>query len=237
MRKFRKIFAAFILIIFVITVLSGLFNTLANFPLENYLESLELSRHPEIDELRQGVVVVNSYESGRHDSLSMRQTGTGFNIDDSGKILTNRHVIEDSQEVTISFHDGKDSFTVDEWQGSPHPGVDIAVMDLSADELPYLDMADSPKESVSDGDEVLIIGNPRGIGGLVAEGKIKGKEDMSELPHMIMEIESSIHPGHSGSPVFNEQHEVIGIIYASRELPDGTEVGLAISVGNHELLK
>ena len=235
----KKLIAGVVLVFFILTVFAGAFRALSTFPIEAYLESWKLSSDPKVTELREGVVSVVVQGGPETNPLSQRRTGTGFNIDPSGIILTNRHVVENSNSISVGFRRKGESksYSVSEWYGSANPGVDLALLKIDGEDLPYVSIKESPSDGLERGDEVLIIGNPRGVGGIAVEGTVNNIHDLSTAPHVIMEIDAPIHPGHSGSPVFNESGEVVGIIYAAREVEGGKRVGIAISVENFIELK
>ncbi|ACB85630.1 S1 family peptidase [Natranaerobius thermophilus] len=228
--KIRKIFTAAVLVMFVITAMTGVFNVLANFPIDAYLESLDLRDNPQVKELKKSVVMVSGHGEAQKNSISTRQAGSGFNIDPSGKILTNRHVVEDATNISVNFREEEKGFPVEEWHGAPYPNIDMAILEIQGENLPYVELKDDPIASLDKGQDVLIIGNPRGIGSLAVEGELMKIHELSGTPHSILEIDAHIHPGHSGSPVFDAEGEVVGIIYASRETNDGKQVGLAVSL-------
>ncbi len=235
-----RVAAILALVFFGFTVIAGLFNALAGFPLGAYLESRALEDDPRVEEMRAGVVSVSVWEDTETKPFSRQRSGTGFNVAPSGLILTNQHVVEGSRVITVSFRHQEETknFRVSDRQSSPYPGVDLALLSLENEhDLPYVPVAETPSEAVVKGEKVLIIGNPRGIGGLAVEGEVLQKHELSAAPHVIMEIDASIHPGHSGSPVITEAGEVVGIIYASRETAEGKRIGLAFSLENYQQIE
>ena len=153
--------------------------------------------------------------------------GSGFIIDKSGIIVTNNHVIEGADEITVILQD--DTELPAKLIGSD-PRTDIAVLKVDSDEpLPAAPFGDSDKARV--GDWVLAIGNPMGLGGTVTAGIISARgRDISSGPYDdYIQTDASINRGNSGGPLFNMQGEVIGIntaIFSN----NGGSIGIAFAV-------
>lgn len=182
-------------------------------------ESWSLSGDPLVKELRNSVVQV--YVEGRSGSQQLR--GSGFNIEPEGLVVTNRHLVENAAVVRVSFP-GKGTYRAEEWIISPH--VDLAVIRLSADNMPYVIISDT---AVRPGEDLLVIGNPLQFARIANRGVLAGYIENSsrEIPFLV--VEALIYPGSSGSPLFNEQGEVVGIIFATLQSSDQAEVrGLAV---------
>ncbi|HSW36185.1 MAG TPA: trypsin-like peptidase domain-containing protein, partial [Candidatus Limnocylindrales bacterium] len=100
-------------------------------------ESWELAGDPSVQELREAVVLL-SVEN--HAGVSPQQlSGTGFNIDSEGLIVTNRHLVEDAVSMTVSFP-GRGIFVAADWFYSPV--VDLAVVKLQAADLPVVKLSE-----------------------------------------------------------------------------------------------
>ncbi len=153
--------------------------------------------------------------------------GTGFNVDPQGLIITNRHVVEEAQSVQITFYENKeiisDAIEIVE-------GVDLAIIRLEDNDLPSLPLSD---QLVATGDTVTIIGNPRGVSRVAIRGTVEGYYQGSDAAPVVFSIEAPIEPGSSGSPVLNEQGQVVGIVYAL-QTPNSTsnasKLALAIPI-------
>jgi S1-C subfamily serine protease len=142
-----------------------------------------------------------------------RATGSGFVIDDEGHILTNAHVVEDADEVTVRFHDRK---TVDAKIVGTDPSTDIALLkvDPSDAELRPLTLGDSSKVKV--GDPTIAIGNPFGFDRTVTTGIVSAIQRTIEAPNGFaienaIQTDASINPGNSGGPLLDANGRVIGI--------------------------
>jgi len=153
--------------------------------------------------------------------------GSGFVISPDGLIVTNYHVVEGAEEVTVNFSDeskykaevvGRDSKT------------DLALLKIKTkDKLPYVKFGDSDKARV--GDWVIAIGNPFGLGGSVTAGIISARaRDINAGPFDdFLQTDAAINRGNSGGPMFNMKGEVIGINTAIYS-PSGGSVGIGFAV-------
>lgn len=153
--------------------------------------------------------------------------GSGFIVDPRGYIVTNNHVIQDADEVTVILHDetrmkaeivGRDAKT------------DLAVLKVdNGGNLPSITFGDSDKSEV--GDWVVAIGNPFGLGGTVTAGIISARgRDINAGPYDdFLQTDASINRGNSGGPMFNLDGEVIGINTAIFS-PSGGSVGIGFAI-------
>jgi serine protease Do len=153
--------------------------------------------------------------------------GSGFIIDPSGYVVTNNHVVENADKVSVIFQDG-----------SKHPAkivgrdpkTDLALLKIEAPQpLPYVQWGDSNAEQV--GDWVLAVGNPFGLGGTVSTGIISARgRDIHEGPYDdFLQIDASINRGNSGGPTFSLDGKVIGINTAIYS-PNGGSVGIGFAI-------
>ncbi len=153
--------------------------------------------------------------------------GSGFIIDPSGYVVTNNHVVENADKVTVVFQDG-----------SKHPAkiigrdekTDLALLKIDAPKpLPYVAWGDSNASHV--GDWVLAVGNPFGLGGTVSTGIISARgRDIHEGPYDdFLQIDASINRGNSGGPTFSLDGKVIGINTAIYS-PNGGSVGIGFAI-------
>jgi len=174
--------------------------------------------------------------------------GSGFIIDPSGYVVTNNHVVQGADKVTVIFQDdtrhpaqvvGRDSKT------------DLALLKIKADKpLPYVTWGDSNAAQV--GDWVLAVGNPFGLGGTVSSGIISARgRDIHSGPYDdYLQLDAAINRGNSGGPTFNLAGQVIGINTAIYS-PNGGSVGIGFAIpsslakpvleqlrsGNHKVLR
>ncbi|HJU82868.1 MAG TPA: trypsin-like peptidase domain-containing protein [Holophagaceae bacterium] len=155
--------------------------------------------------------------------------GSGVIIDPSGEILTNNHVIEgwrggeaNSLEVTIS--DGR-SFKATVLGRDKE--LDIALIKIDAQQLPFAKLGDSDKVKV--GEWVVAIGNPLGLEHTVTQGIIsaKGRRIEGGLSSFL-QTDAAINRGNSGGPLLNLRGEVVGINTLIRA--DGQNIGFAVPI-------
>ena len=149
--------------------------------------------------------------------------GSGVIVDaKNGYVLTNHHVIEGADEVSVTLADGR---TVKaEFLGSD-PDTDVAVMRISAQNLSAIALADS--DALRVGDFVVAVGNPFGIGQTVTSGIVSavGRSGLRGLGYQnFIQTDASINPGNSGGALVNLNGELIGINTASFN-PQGSMAG------------
>lgn len=149
--------------------------------------------------------------------------GSGVIIDaKNGYVLTNHHVIEGADEVSVTLSDGRTLKA--EFAGSD-PDTDIAVMKIPAENLSSLTLADS--DALKVGDFVVAVGNPFGIGQTVTSGIVSavGRSGLRGLGYQnFIQTDASINPGNSGGALVNLNGELVGINTASFN-PQGSMAG------------
>jgi putative serine protease PepD len=157
-------------------------------------------------------------------------TGSGVIISEDGLVLTNDHVISGADTIDVRLLDGQ--VVRAELVGS-FPDADIALIQLeAADGLQPAELGSSGDLQV--GDEVLAIGNARGLGGTpsVTHGIVSGLgravEAEGTLLENLVQTDTAINPGNSGGPLVNASGQVVGINTA---IVDGAEnIGFAIAI-------
>jgi S1-C subfamily serine protease len=157
--------------------------------------------------------------------------GSGFIVDSTGRILTNAHVVEDADRVTVSLKDGR------KFEGTVL-GVDevtdlaVVKIDVRNEGLPTAPLGDSDQVQV--GDWAIAVGNPLGLDNTVTLGIVSTLNRSSALVGIpdkrvdFIQTDAAINPGNSGGPLLNEQGEVIGINTAIRANAMG--IGFAIPI-------
>jgi S1-C subfamily serine protease len=177
--------------------------------------STTLSAQDDIKVYKEAVVVIETGES----------KGTGFAYDPTGKILTNYHVVEGHDEVTVAFpkkalFQGKVTETF--------PEIDLAIIDVEATGLPYLELAQTydylPNE------EVYFIGNPLQFSGIANQGSVLSFVDVKSKELPVVMMDAPIYRGNSGSPVINGSGQVIGVVFATMNHEEEGRVGLFIPI-------
>lgn len=153
--------------------------------------------------------------------------GSGFIISEDGKIVTNNHVVEGAETVTVKLADGR---AFDATVVGSDPLTDVAVLQLDTEEsLPFVRFGDSDAMRV--GDEVVAVGNPYGLGGTVTSGIVSAlSRNINSGPYDdYIQTDAAINRGNSGGPLFNNAGEVIGMNTAIFS-PDGGSVGIGFAV-------
>jgi len=163
-----------------------------------------------------------------------RSLGSGFVIDPAGVILTNRHVIENADEITVTFGDG---ITLGATVVAVAAAMDIALLRVTpAKELPAVRWGDS--FTLRQGQPVIAIGNPLGFGGSVTMGIVSAlARDISSTPFDdYVQTDASINPGSSGGPLFNLAGEVIGVNSAIGTTSDTAgSVGIGFAIPSNDV--
>ena len=152
--------------------------------------------------------------------------GSGFVISEDGFVVTNNHVIEGADEITIEFFNGLELKA--EVIGTD-PNTDIALLKVEAPSaLAFVSFGDSNAARV--GDWVLAMGNPLGQGFSVSAGIVSARNRaLSGTYDDYIQTDAAINRGNSGGPLFNMDGEVIGVNTAILS-PDGGSVGIGFSV-------
>src|SRR5262245_12589955 len=161
--------------------------------------------------------------------------GSGFVIDKAGFIVTNNHVIEGADEITVNFTDGS-KLKVAQIVGRDIK-TDLALLRVEPKKpLAAVNFGDSQKMRV--GDWVMAIGNPFGLGGTVTVGVISAtrRDINSGLYDEFLQTDAAINRGNSGGPLFNMDGEVIGINTAIIS-PTGGSIGIGFAVPSNSAMQ
>ncbi|MCC9620164.1 DegQ family serine endoprotease [Thalassospira sp. MA62] len=153
--------------------------------------------------------------------------GSGFIISADGYIVTNNHVIDGADEITVRLHDGD---TLEAELIGSDPKTDVALLKVEPNEdLPFVKFGDSDNARI--GDWAMAIGNPFGLGGTVTAGIISARNrDINQGPYDdFIQTDASINRGNSGGPLFNLDGDVIGINSAIYS-PSGGSVGIGFAI-------
>ncbi len=152
-----------------------------------------------------------------------RSLGSGVIIDaQQGLVLTNHHVIENADGVSVTLSDGRTMEA--EFIGSD-PDTDVAVIRIPAQNLTAISLANS--DTLQVGDFVVAMGNPYGLGQTVTSGIVSavGRSGIRGLGYQnFIQTDASINPGNSGGPLVNLNGELVGINTASFN-PRGSMAG------------
>jgi serine protease Do len=153
--------------------------------------------------------------------------GSGFIIDAAGFVVTNNHVIENADEITVITHDNEEHKA--KLIGTDEK-TDLALLKIEAGKpLPFVKWGNSDDTRI--GDWVLAIGNPFGLGGSVTAGIVSARQrDINAGPYDdFLQTDASINRGNSGGPMFNMDGEVVGINSAIYS-PSGGSVGIGFAI-------
>jgi S1-C subfamily serine protease len=160
-------------------------------------------------------------------------TGSGFVIDRSGDILTNAHVVDGAQRVTVTL--GSGSRTFDATVVGTDQSTDVAVLkiDAPARDLDPLALGDS--SAVRVGDSVLAIGNPYGLDRTATSGIVSAVQRDIKAPNgatiqNAIQTDAAINPGNSGGPLIDSQGSVVGITSQIESSNGSGNVGIGFAV-------
>jgi len=189
-------------------------------------------QHPEIDPeeipefLRRYFQLPNPPQEGQQRMAS----GSGFILSEDGYVVTNHHVVEDADEVTVRLPDRRE---YDAEVVGLDPRSDLALLRIDADDLPFLTLGED--DALQVGEWVLAIGSPFGLDYSVTAGIVSAKG--RSLPTRsrenyvpFIQTDVAINPGNSGGPLFNLEGEVVGVnsqIFTTRA---GGSIGLSFAI-------
>jgi S1-C subfamily serine protease len=158
-----------------------------------------------------------------------RGTGSGFILSENGELLTNAHVVADTDTVQVTLKDGR---TLEGKVVGVDSVTDVAVVKIKANHLPTVKLGNS--QNLIPGEWAIAIGNPLGLDNTVTIGIISATERTSTqvgVPDKrvsFIQTDAAINPGNSGGPLLNAQGEVIGVNTAIRA--DAQGLGFAIPI-------
>lgn len=152
--------------------------------------------------------------------------GSGFFISSDGYVVTNNHVVEDAEDITVTLDNGE-----------KYPAklvgtdarTDVALVKVTAEgkTFPFVEFSSKDPRV---GDWVLAVGNPFGLGGTVTAGIISAhNRDIGSGPYDYLQIDAAVNRGNSGGPSFDLDGKVIGMNTAIFS-PSGGNVGIAFAV-------
>lgn len=159
-------------------------------------------------------------------------TGSGFVVKPDGLILTNNHVVSNSQQLTVTLVGDKKQYKARVLGTDPRN--DLALVRIQADHaLPFLKLGDS--DGLQVGQKVLAIGNPFGFGGTLTTGIVSSlgrtlqPQEGRRLEDMI-QTDAAINPGNSGGPLLDSHGSVIGINTAIYGPQGNIGIGFALPI-------
>ncbi|MEH1767798.1 MAG: HhoA/HhoB/HtrA family serine endopeptidase [Nostoc sp.] len=158
-----------------------------------------------------------------------RGSGSGFIINSSGQIVTNSHVVDGADRVTVTLKDGR---TFDGKVLGEDPVTDVAAIKIDANNLPTLSVGNS--DTLQPGEAVIAIGNPLGLNNTVTSGIIsatgRSSSDIGASDKRVdyIQTDAAINPGNSGGPLLNARGQVIAMNTAIIQGAQG--LGFAIPI-------
>lgn len=174
------------------------------------------------EQFKKGPGIPGQPEEGR----PARAQGSGFVISRDGYIVTNNHVIDKADEISVSFENQE---KYDAELVGADTRTDLALLKVKGGKQfdNYLEFAsDTPRV----GDWVLAVGNPFGLGGTVTAGIVSAmSRDIGSGPYDYLQIDAAVNRGNSGGPSVNLKGQVVGVNTAIFS-PSGGNVGIAFAV-------
>jgi serine protease Do len=169
--------------------------------------------------------------------IPMESMGTGFIFDPEGFIVTNNHVVEDAEEITVKLNDGR---VLDAELVGADPSTDLAVIKIDTDK-PLPTVAFGNSDAINVGEWAVAIGNPFGFEQTVTAGIIsaKGRTVIGAGAYNpyndFIQTDAAINPGNSGGPLVSIDGNVIGINTAIYSRMGGfMGIGFAIPINQAE---
>jgi serine protease Do len=164
------------------------------------------------------VVVSVAGRDGERSSL-----GAGFVIDKSGLIATNLHVIGEARPISVTLADGRRLETIE--IHATDRAMDLAVIRVKANDLKPLELGDS--DALKQGQEVMAVGNPRGLEHSVVSGVVSAVRVVDGKP--MLQLAMPIEQGNSGGPVLDRQGRVEGVVTMKSVVTENLGFAVAIN--------
>lgn len=158
-------------------------------------------------------------------------TGSGFLIDNEGHMVTNNHVIEGAEEISVTIGDSDETYEAEVVGTDPSTDLALIKVDAPDSAMKPLQLADS--DGVKVGDPVVAIGNPFGLDRTVTTGIVSAlQREISSLNEYaisnVIQTDAAINPGNSGGPLINTDGEVIGV---NSQIATGGSGGGNVGIG------
>jgi serine protease Do len=157
----------------------------------------------------------------------LRAAGSGFFISPDGYIVTNNHVVEGAEKITVRTRDDR---TLTATVVGRDPATDLAVVKVAGRDHPYVNFEDRARPRV--GDWVVALGNPFGLGGTATAGIVSAlnRPNISGSSYVdYLQIDAPINRGNSGGPTFDVYGRVVGVNSAIFS-PSGGSVGIGFDI-------
>jgi serine protease Do len=157
----------------------------------------------------------------------VKATGSGFFISADGYIVTNNHVVDGAEKITVRTKDGGE---LEAHVIGLDPATDLAVIKVGGEGHPFVNFEERARPRV--GDWVVAVGNPFGLGGTATAGIVSalGRQNVSNSSFVdYMQIDAPINRGNSGGPTFDTEGRVVGVNTAIFS-PTGGSVGIGFDI-------
>jgi S1-C subfamily serine protease len=164
--------------------------------------------------------------------------GTGVVLNTDADILTALHVVDGATRIRVDFADGAEA-TADVI--SRHPELDIAVLHPQQPPDLIVPAVLGSSRGIRIGDEAYVVGNPLGLVASMSAGVISGLDRSYDLENGngrlegLIQFDAAVNPGNSGGPLLNRNGQVIGIVTALANSPEGGDffigIGFAVPIG------
>jgi putative serine protease PepD len=208
-------------------------------PTRSVADGTQLSVNEIYQRAKDGVVLVTRTQAQSSPFLPPGQgggggaTGSGFVIDDQGHVLTNQHVVDNAESVTVRFPDGDE---VEARVVGADASSDVAVLELDSIPSGVTPVELGSSESLEIGDLLVAIGSPFGLEGTVTSGIVSALDRELTAPDGFtidgaIQTDAAINPGNSGGPLLDGQGRVVGINSQIASSSGGNEgVGYAVPI-------
>lgn len=168
-------------------------------------------------------------EDGEDNTIQGRGAGSGFFISRDGYIVTNNHVVENAEKITVVLSDQRE---LDARVIGRDEATDLAVLKVEGNDFSFVAFEEQNEPRV--GDWVIAVGNPFGLGGTATAGIVsaRGRNIPAERSSNYvdyLQIDAAINTGNSGGPTFDIYGRVIGVNTAIYS-PTGTSVGIGFAI-------
>ena len=197
----------------------------------------ELSLTEIFEKSEAGVVRVNVVRAD--EIIGVNGVGSGFVFDTRGHVITNQHVVQNSNKLVVTFLDGR-SYNAKLIGSDPFTDIAVIKVDAEPSLLQPLLLGDSSNLKVGMG--VVAIGNPFGLSGSMtagivsALGRLLPSQDTGFSIPDVIQTDAAINPGNSGGPLLNMRGEVVGINTAIQSAT-GEFTGVGFSIPSQTLAK
>lgn len=173
--------------------------------------------------------VCSLYETGSRSIVRIIRPGSqgaGVVIDNTGRIVTNDHVVGDLDQVAVETSSGT---IVRGRVVKRDPAIDLALIETDNPDVLWSPVSIDPHEPVRVGSEVYVIGHPVGLGWTVTVGILSARrEPAPQHPGGLLQTDAAVSPGNSGGALLDAHGHLIGIVQSKLSAPDTENVSFAI---------